>query len=375
MAQQDPNDNSQVNDNTNVNQEDVSVNNNQDEGGSGNEPQSIDQIVDGIIAADDKRNKQQQGQRPNPQQQQSQPNRGSVATRAGNQSTQTQQQQPNARGIPVRNVPGAFIDQQGNIVDFLGRPLAGAGAEARVFQQAHGPMKNVLEKLQTAEQQIELFNKAHNISQQNGLTAADIMVGHQIAAAWKKDKAATINHLLTMAREAGINVEGVGSSQAVDVPAIVNAVEQKFAKMLERFEPVFKEWETHSQSQEFNNKVDREINQFFSDYPDARIQEEGIAEIMNASGSQLSMHQAYSLLMRYCHEKGLDWSKPLTQQVGVAERTGQQDGRAPTGNNRRAMPPIGGGNSAPSRVRQVTPRSNESFEAIFDEVLREQGLR
>lgn len=369
MVLENPNDNTNVNNNSQVD-ETQNVNDNQNDPGT--EPGSIESMVDDLLANETRtqpgQQQQQQQRQPNnrqpgQQQQQRQP--------TNPQQTQQTQQRGNQ---PIRTIPGAFLNAQGDVVDWQGRPLASRGVERRLFEQAHGPMKGILERLQQAEQQVEVFNRAHNITKDGGLTPAEVLMGHQLAAAWKKDPGKTLQFMLQQAREQGINVEGIGSTNAIDIPAIGALVEQKFAKMLERFEPVFKEWETHRQQTELDSRVDSDVNQFFSDYPDAKVQEAAIAEIMTASNYTLSMHQAYTLALRYAHEKGLDWTKPLVDQVnGSAPNANRRE--PPT--NRRELPPMGGGGNSNAHrgKKSSTVGANSSFEEIFNETLDELGLR
>lgn len=368
-TQNDPNDNT----NTNVNQNDDGTDDNAQVVNKA--PESMDDIVDSIIAneagnKDNKQNKQADGQQGNNQQQQ---NKGSVVTRQVNQQQNNQNNNQNAERIPLKGIPGAFADRQGNIVDYAGRPLARAGAEARVFGNASGPAKQMLDRLQAAETQLEAFNKAHNITAENKLTPQEIMMGHQIAAAWKKDKSATLQYLLSAAREAGISVEGFG--QSIDMQAMKNIVKEQVQEVLKRFDPVFETWETNHKQTQLDQKVDNDIAEFFSEYPDAKIQEQAIGDIMIASGDKLSMHQAYTLALRYAHDQGLDWSKPLVDQVQGASKTANNSARTTGGNNRRELPPMGGGGNSTNqhRERKSAP-ADQSMDAIIREVFAENGI-
>lgn len=364
MATQDPNDNTQVEDNN------VDLNNSSQVADTNNDG-DIGAIVDDIIAKEAPQTNKQQGN-----QQQVKPPVVGAKPNVGDKTPivdpLAQQQQTR---IPLRNIPGAFVDTQGNVVDFAGRPLGRSGAERRLIEQASGPMKTVMERLQKAEEQNELFNRAHSISADNKLTPAEVMLGHQLAAAWKKDPGKTINYLLQQAKEQGITVEGMSNANAIDIPAIANVIEERLKAILSKFDPVFTEWDKDRQRREMDSKVDSEVEEFFHQYPDAKVHETEVAEVMEKSGYQLTMHQAYTLLLRYSAENQLDWSKPLRPQVeGRSNTDGNQTRRAPTG-QRRELPPMGGGgNSSTPRVKNNASRNDDSFEAIFAEVKQELGI-
>lgn len=370
----DPNSNQQdnnVNDEVDVNQQ--QDNQQQQQDNTQQQPSDgIEGIVDNLLADEERRANRQQTQN-----NQQQSNKQQQQNRQQQQTDNNQQQDPNqqqGRRIPLRGVPGAFADEQGNIVDWQGRPIARSGAEARHFNQSGRAGAQLLDRLQKAEQELEVLHKAHGIKD-GGLSAAEVLMGHQLAAAWKKDPKQTLQFMLRQAAEQGISVEGIGNANDISVPAIVDAVTKAIQeKLLHRFEPVFKDWEDYHSEREFNAKVDKDVGEFFGQYPDAKLHEDVIADVMKASDYQLNMQQAYTMTMKYAMENGLDWKKPLRQQMqGASNDTGANASRR---TSHRELPPVGGGgNAAATRARVKTGNPSDSWESLINETFDEIGLQ
>jgi len=241
------------------------------------------------------------------------------------------------------------------------------GATRRIYQRGlenerlAPQLQEMQTKLQNAEQQVQSYNQAFETIRGSGLNAQESAVAHQLFAEYKKDPARVINHLLTQAKQAGIDVGQVG--QGVDVNAIVNALRQEIA-------PFRQDREAQEQAREREQQVERQYNDFMSRYPDAKPHEDEIG-ILLEKRNDLSLDGAYYALRNYYQQRGYDWNLPLADNI--ARERGAQ------GNNARNPVPHGRGSggmqTAPQTHTAPMASENETWDNIVGDAMRQSGLR
>ncbi len=221
-------------------------------------------------------------------------------------------------------------DANGNLVDQAGNVIAKAGKERRLWEKVqryeHFEVPQMREQIQTLTNESAQKEVLNNVPRQLGLSDEETLQGMRLIASYKKDPVATINYILTEARSAGHNLQGVGQGQ-VDLAAINRLLDQRLGPLLE-------DRETQQRQNDANVQAQTQYNDFITRFPDAATHEDVIARLL-AGDPKLSAEAAYYQLKLWVQEKGLNWNQPLQAQLNAA---------APQGaNTQPAVPPIGGG--------------------------------
>lgn len=285
----------------------------------------------------------------------------------------TQQAQPGANGVDPAQ-PGQALtqqqrlgsDAQGNLIDQAGNVIAKAGKERRLWERVQRyehfevpQMRQQIEQLTQAAGQREVLN---NVPQQLGLTDEETLQGMKLIASYKKDPVSTINYILTEARAAGHNLQGVGQGQ-VDLAAINQLLDQ-------RLKPLIDDREAEQRQIQANDQATQQYNDFITRFPDARTHEEVLAKLL-AGDPKLSAEAAYYQLKLWVQEKGLNWNQPLQAQVEAMTQQGT--------NTQSVVPPLGGGrggNAPVTDTKQAAAVADADADTadIVREAMREAGM-
>lgn len=204
-----------------------------------------------------------------------------------------------------------------------------------------------INELKTVRDQITSF----------GLNPSEAQIGLQLAAGWKLNPAETIKKMLSYAAANGIKVEG---QAGVDIDALT-------AKIEERLAPVLQQAKLAEEQTAKQQEVQRQANEFLTQYPDALIHQESIAQVIR--NRNVTPQDAYMQLRIYAAEQGLDWTKPLQPQL-LARQEQQQNGQPARTNY----------SPAPRQTNLNDVRDTElagddtSYRSIVDSVLAEYGV-
>lgn len=242
------------------------------------------------------------------------------------------------------------------------------GAERRWFDQMNvarqelsvtkQQLNTINQKLQSAETRLQAVSEA---TQAIGME--DPQQVNRAIRLYKDLQAnpqAVVTKLLAELKQAGHNVEGIGS-------AVDNSVLQQLNQRIEQLSEKPQQFD----QEQFENEITQEVTQFLGKFPDAVTHEAMIASLMNESaarGQPLSMEQAYFQLKNAAAHHGLDWSQPLLPQV-EAKRSQQTQQRAPITNGRPA--------AAVQPTQEInpvnTPNASEDKDDIIRQAMRDAG--
>lgn len=249
---------------------------------------------------DDSGSQQKDDQQQEQQKQTKQPVDDGTKQKAPAKDDKQQQQQKRA--------PAPAVDENGQVI-------APPGAQRRLFEKYKKTAEVDYPRL---EGELRAYKEAANFSRYE-LTAQEAITGYSLVKAWKEDPVKLIKHLLTQAKTAGINVD-IGQA-GVDTAAISTLIDQKL-------KPLSEAKAARERAQEADAEAERQYIAFVEKYPDAELQEEAIAKLIE-SDPEMTPTEAYFAAKAFFAQNGLDWNTPLRQQgaTGAKRPVKNQDNR------------------------------------------------
>jgi hypothetical protein len=301
-------------------------------------------------------------------------------TRGTGQGRGTQQQPPQSgQGVgqvaPVQPLPTAarqygrlfMADTKGDIYDAQGQLITKQGYGRTVFHKLYPYIEATTTENAALRQRVESYENANAIAKQNGLTIDDHSAAMQLMVNWKKNPTETINTLLRVAQERGIDVSSIRGG-GFDPAALSNQLDQLLEAKLQRFAPFVEQEQRRAQESELNDRVAHEYNTFMQEFPDAVGHQDSIANVMR--DQNMTPREAYYAIRAMAAQLQLDWNQPLAPQLHARQQP-------PGPGNGRALPQMGGrGNgtdTVPAGSRDV-PSGDESWDAILRRTFRQHGI-
>ncbi len=224
--------------------------------------------------------------------------------------------------------PQDLVDAQGNVI-------ARGGPERRHYETAQRlKVENqaILRERDQLNAQLTALKEVGNLPDQYKLTPDQVVQGAQLIRGFLDNPIDTLNLLLTQAKAAGHNIDGVGAG--TDVSAIKEMI-------TEHLRPLTQQFETQQQQQEAATRSEQVFNEFNARHPDAQVHHPAIAQIMvraQQQGRDMDVETAYLQLRNYYYANNLDWSTPI-QEVMNQQQTSpnapaspEQGEGIPTGN-------------------------------------------
>jgi hypothetical protein len=306
-------------------------------------------------------------------------------------SQQRQPQQQPQRPLPQNAEVRA--DQRGNLIGPDGRVVAKAGFEARMYQETQRARRELVteqgrtrdltsrlsraieigQQFHTRMQQLEQsLNDRNTAAARLGLNDAESVQAMQLFAGAKTDPVGTLKKILTMAAAAGVDVTKIGIAPGgVDAKSLVEMVRGEINSAMNPLQQRLQQEQRTSQEQEHAqrvyNETESELNQFFTQNPDAR-------EYIPVFHEILRQPQFQHMTM------GEVWAKIQLNQMRMANDP-QFAARYPNSPLRRQNPqprrnlPSGRGNPSyvPGNMDEMAPVST-SYDAILRDTLDQLGV-
>lgn len=347
------------------------------------EPGSTDALLDNFIQETDRGQAQPDGTGPPQEPGQGTPRapqtQGRTDTRQQGQGRDTQQQ-PAARGqgdgqaAPVQQVPTAarqygrmfLADTRGDIYDAQGTLITKQGYGRTVFHKLYPYIEAATTENAALRQRVDAYENANAVAKSNGLTLDDHSAAMQLMVNWKKNPTETINTLLRVAQERGIDVTAIRGG-GFDPAALSSQLDQLMEKKLERFAPFVEQQAREVQERELNDRVAHEYNTFMQEFPDASGHQDSIANVMR--DHNMSPREAYFAIRAMAAQKGLDWNQPLAPQLAAQQHPGPGNGRALPSMSGRGN----GADTVPAGSRDV-PSGDESWDSILRRTFHKHGI-
>lgn len=283
-----------------------------------------------------------------------------------------EQQQPRRDTQPVK--PGQHrlpANANGDLVDHTGRVIAKAGNERRFFEsarQAQTQVRQFQSQLDTVQRELSVYKEAAVLPQQLGLQPTEVANAMHFMAHWKKNPVEAATKVLTDLRAMGYEVEGLGGG-GVDTSAIKQMINEAISPFVNDRQ--------HAQRQaEIEAQVDRELEEFYSEFDWAQGQQTELQNLLNARPN-LSLREAALMLEAYAYKHGFDLASPLAEQIEAArtKHATQQQQPPQRPNAARSASPNATGDVPITQRRAGTATGHDrSNRDIVRETLREHGF-
>lgn len=274
-------------------------------------------------------------------------------------STQEQQDGTTTASQPTAKSGKLHADQQGNLVDGDGNLIARAGKERREFSQ-FGRIQQELVQLRN----IALEHKqADTLLQSHGVSKDELPHALVLYATLKRDPVKGAALLLEQIKAAGHNLDGMDMG-AINMNALSRMIDEKI-------KPFISDRQAGERDVELRNQAVQQYETFISEYPDAVVHEDVLANMLS-QGIANTPEAAYNKLLKFAMQHRLDWSKPLKSQITQVQQEQEPQPQAPQ--PRRSITPGSAGRNAQAVPRETAVSTSTSYKDIVADVLRSAGL-
>lgn len=217
-------------------------------------------------------------------------------------------------------------DDKGNLVDREGNVVFKAGMGRRVYEQfrrmqkEHGDATKELQDLRAFR---EAAGAVNEVVAKTGLDPDSIQAGLELTAAFQKDPINTIQQLIGLAQSRGLDTSAIGAASPVSPDVIARIIDAKL-------QPILQERQAAAREAEVMSSARQEAEAFLSDpvYPYARIHADLIAHLVREEN--IDPREAYVKLMHAATARGLNFSRPLGEQIASASPAASPPRPAPT---------------------------------------------
>jgi hypothetical protein len=296
-------------------------------------------------------------------------------TGAGGESGAT-----DSAGQPIRRrhdglveVPNPENPNTRDLVDPIsGRVVAKGGIERRVFEegQRHARENNTLRgQLQNATRQLASINEVTQEAVRLNVAPQDQVIAIRVMADFMRDPVRTLQGLVEEVKSKGYSIPFLdqGVTPGMDMAAIQRMIDTKM-------QPITQQRQEAQQQAQFRQAAERDLDVFLGDNQEANSNLDVLAEMLQAQPG-LSLHSAYTKMIRWAHENQLDWTQSLKQQL--ASRQQPTPPQQPT--QQRQTRPLPNGRSAGNGAQPVNGQAsqfneNASWSEIIRQSMQEHGV-
>jgi hypothetical protein len=285
----------------------------------------------------------------------------------------TQQQQIRRRHDGLVEVPNADQPNTRDLVDpITGRTVAKGGIERRVFEegQRHARENNQLkQQLTNATRQLASINEVTQEAVRLNVAPQDQVIAIRVMADFMRDPVRTLQGLVEEVKSKGYQIPFLdqGVTPGMDMAAIARMIDNKMM-------PLTQQQQAARVQQQEKARAEADLNSFLEDNTEANSNLDVLAEMLNAQPG-LSLQSAYTKMIRWSHENGLDWTQPLKAQI--AQQRQQPTPQQPT-QQQRPLPGrrSAGGNGATPVGNGAVQQYNEnaSWADIIRQSMQEHGV-
>lgn len=259
------------------------------------------------------------------------------------------------RWINARRHTDYDYDANGSVVDKKsGKVVFEKGTPAREmfsalkneqFERSKvlGQAQQLFAQFQEQKQQLDGYTRAFEAASKSGLKLEDQALAMQMMVAYRANPVMGLRKMLH-----DFQVEGGDLTEIFDdLPKIqLEGLEGRLKQYADRIEAPDKKAQEQN---ELINNLNREVQAFFGDNPEAELHADTLAHIINSGaqrGEKVSLSTAWTRLLRFCNANGLRIDASLKDQLP------DQNAPAPQPQRRQAPPP-----SRP-RSNGLAPRGN-----------------
>ena len=292
---------------------------------------------------------------------------------AGAGGTEGVQQVPQA----ARQYGNLFLaDQRGDIYDARGNLLAKQGYGRSIFHKLYPYIEAASTENAALKTRVENYERAQGAARDAGLTIDDHGAAMQLMVNWKKNPLETLNTLLRVASDRGIDVSAIKGGGGVDLAALRQTIREEVLQGLQPFQPFVEQQQTQREQQEAMEVVGRQYNEFMTEFPDAVPHQLSIANVMR--DHDMTHREAYFALKAFAAERRLDFSQDLRPQLDAMARQPGNGQGAPSGSGiDRNLPAMNGRANGAGTVEtgsRSAASPDESWDAITRRTFAQHGI-
>jgi hypothetical protein len=201
----------------------------------------------------------------------------------------------------------------------------------------------------------------------------DQVAAIRVMSDFLRDPVNTLKYLVEEVKAKGYPIPFLeqGVSPGMDMNAIARMIDTKM-------QPITQQQRIEQQNQQVRAQAERDLSQFISENNEAEQNLDVLTEMLQAQPT-LTLHGAYTRMIRWAHENGLDWTQPLKAQIAA-----QQQGQQPTHQQTRQQPtrPLPGRSVSPNGAQPVNGQAdgrqfneNASWADIIQSAMKENNVR
>jgi len=301
----------------------------------------------------------------------------SVDSKAGDGSggDKSTQQQPDKKGEEAKKAASPPKD----LIDSEGKVIARGGAERRFYEQAQiakqeaQHLRNQLaaaqEEARKAREQVQTIE--NTVRTTNGMAPKDMAIAANIFTDLQRDPVGTVRKLLAELVANGHTIEGIG--QGVDAAAIERIVAERVAHLTPK---------PTDDEQARVADVEKEVAQFYSNFPDARPHDAVLAKMVR-DNPDIPLDVAYFQLKGAFAERGFDWSLSLEDNIKAqsgqdSTASGADNNNSNNNNGQQPARPMPNGRAPDGQIvetkQTVVAHENTDMGDIIRMAMREQNL-
>jgi len=292
----------------------------------------------------------------------------------GSTSQQPPQQQIRRRHDGLVEVPNPDNAATRDLVDpITGRVVAKGGIERRVFEegQRHARENNQLRtQLQNAQRQLSSINEVTQEAVRLNVSPQDQVIAIKVMADFMRDPVRTLQSLVEEVKSKGYPIPFLeqGVTPGMDMNAMQRMIDNKLA-------PITQQRQLEQQQVQSRQQAEADLSAFLQDNGEANSNLDVLAEMLQAQPG-LSLQSAYTKMIRWSHENGLDWTQPLKAQI--AQQRQQPTPQQPTQQSQRPLPggrSVGGNTATPVGNGAVAQyNENASWADIIRQSMQDHGV-
>lgn len=280
-------------------------------------------------------------------------------------------------------------DQQKR-TDEYGNPIGSKGyhvtrrlkTQVDSLRNVNGGLERQIENL---TRQVAEANVLNGLPKQLGLSNEDTAELLQLSAILKANPTEGARKVIEVALAKGANLKDIVNDEFIPNLSL-NATRRLLD---ERLGPIQEERQTRQDVDKQDEGAVREANRFLSDYPEARLHAQVIADQTKEIkaeyaqrgipiSSYVAAEKAFERLQAFCDRNGFDINEDLLPQIEAKKAETRSPSGARHSPSRQPSRPIPNGSNGGGEVvsrRQQTANPDDSYSTIVREALAESGYQ
>jgi hypothetical protein len=195
-----------------------------------------------------------------------------------------------------------------------GRVVAQGGIERRIYEDSQRTMRenNTLQqRVRGLEGALRSSNEVVHEAARLGVQPEDQKIAIRVMADFMRDPVRTLQGLVEEVKSKGYQIPFLaeGINPGMDMQALSRMIDAKL-------HPITNQHMQQAQMVQQRQAAERDLNQFIDENQEANANLDVLAEMLQAQPN-LPLQSAYTKMIRWAHENGLDWTQPLKQQIAA----------------------------------------------------------